>query len=104
MRSRAPRRVQIDFNRASRKVIEGRGMESKGARERGSGRARRSVNCLHCLALPLSCSPALPLPRSPSLFDLIEADVEDGVLLPIFVVEVPPLEFINGEALRFHRL
>src|SRR5262249_36229586 len=40
----------------------------------------------------------------PSLFDLIESDVEDGVSLPVFVVEVPPLEFIHGEALRFHRL
>src|SRR5262245_3196100 len=40
----------------------------------------------------------------PSLFDLIEADVEDGVSLPVFVVEVPPLEFINGEAFRLHRL
>src|SRR5262245_45551920 len=45
-----------------------------------------------------------PLSVFPSLFDLIEADVEDGVSLPVFVIEVPPLEFINGEALRFHRL
>src|SRR5262245_5800734 len=45
-----------------------------------------------------------PLSVFPSLFDLIEADVEEGVFLPVFVVEVPPLEFINGEALRLHRL
>src|SRR5262245_39337733 len=73
-------------------------MESGRARERE--RRRETVEAINAP----SRSPALPLPRSLSLFDLIEADVEDGVSLPVFVVEVPPLEFINGEALRFHHL
>src|SRR5919205_1181366 len=34
---------------------------------------------------------------------LREAEVEDGVLPPVFVVVVPPLGLVDGEALGLHR-
>lgn len=33
---------------------------------------------------------------------MFEAEVEDGVALPILVVEVPPFVVVDGEALLFH--
>ena len=35
-------------------------------------------------------------------FDLVERDVPDWILLPILVIEMPPLRLIDGEALRLH--
>ena len=35
--------------------------------------------------------------------NLIEADVQDWILLPVVEVEVPPLGFVNLKALGFHR-
>jgi len=35
-------------------------------------------------------------------FELFEGLVADGVVAPVFVVEVPPLVFVDGEAFGFH--
>ena len=44
-----------------------------------------------------------PLPRGESLVaEGLEAFVADAIALPVFVIEVPPLGFVDGEALRFH--
>ena len=34
--------------------------------------------------------------------NLIEPHVSDAVFLPVFVIEVPPFGFEDGEAFRFH--
>src|SRR5690242_8138257 len=39
-----------------------------------------------------------------STLDFVEWDVADTVALPILVIEVPPLLWVHGEALRLHRL
>src|SRR5271169_2169187 len=33
---------------------------------------------------------------------IFKLDVQDRVFVPVFVIEVPPLVFINSEAFRFH--
>src|SRR5262245_20608955 len=33
---------------------------------------------------------------------LIERDISDSVFLPVLVIEVPPLSFVDSEAFRFH--
>src|SRR5580692_9094393 len=33
---------------------------------------------------------------------IFKLDVQNWILMPVFVIEVPPLVFLNGEAFRFH--
>src|SRR5215470_12897448 len=69
---------------------------------------RTSSNASRCRCLRVTTSYCARRHRaafsigSSGLRDLSETNIEDWVLLPIFVVEVPPLGFVNGEAFRFH--
>src|SRR5580704_9200978 len=33
---------------------------------------------------------------------IFKLDVQDRIFVPVFVIEVPPLVLVNGEAFRFH--
>ena len=35
--------------------------------------------------------------------DALETFVADAIPLPVFVIEVPPLRFVDGKTFRFHR-
>jgi hypothetical protein len=35
---------------------------------------------------------------------LIEIDIEDGILIPTLIIEMPPLDIVDGESLGFHRV
>src|SRR5262245_10252872 len=49
------------------------------------------------LGLPLSLIPLF------LRLDLLERQVQDRILLPILVIEMPPFGFVDGKAFGFHR-
>jgi hypothetical protein len=43
------------------------------------------------------------LPAHSRLLDLLKLEIANQIFSPVLIIEVPPLSFINREALGFHR-
>src|SRR6516225_8849372 len=87
----------IESSAASAKRAERGQVKNEGPRpaRNDRARARRNPNDQWCAGIE---PPELICPRG----ELLKGYVSDGVLAPVFVVEVPPFGLIDGESLRLH--